>query len=222
MHWLERGDSVVGFDSVNDYYDPDIKNARLDLLKQSEADYTFIHANLADLGAVNDCFETHQFDRVIHLAAQAGVRYSLENPHAYVKSNITGFTNILAGEPVQVFTEGKHSRDFTYIDDIVEGVIRASDDIAQPDANWNSDEPDRASSNAPFRLFDIGNNNPVKLTAYIEAIEHATGMKAAKELLPLQLRDVPDTFADVSEFSFRLLRGAGEPGAAHRHHGAWA
>lgn len=289
---LERGDSVVGFDSVNDYYDPEIKTARLNILEQTASEngseYHFVKATLADKTLVDECFQSHQFDRVIHLAAQAGVRYSLENPHAYVESNLIAFTNILEacryqktphltyastssvygantnmpfsehhgvnhplqfyaatkranelmahsyshlfdlattglrfftvygpwGRPdmalfkftkniledksIPVFNHGNHTRDFTYIDDIVEGVIRASDDIAQPNSEWNSDAPDPASSNAPFRLFNIGNNNPVKLIEYIEAIESALGKKADMELLPLQAGDVPDTYADSS------------------------
>ncbi len=289
---LERGDAVVGFDVVNDYYDPGIKGARLRILEETAARtgsvYQFIRANLADLRAVKDCFRQHQFDRVIHLAAQAGVRYSLVNPHAYVESNIIAFTNILEvcrhaqtphltyastssvygantampfsehsgvdhplqfyaatkranelmahsyshlfrlpttglrfftvygpwgrpdmalflftrnileGKPIQLFNHGSHTRDFTFVDDIVEGVIRASDDIAEPSAAWRSDHPDPATSNAPFRLFNIGNSSPVPLTAYVEAIEEALGKRAIRELLPLQPGDVPDTFADVS------------------------
>lgn len=286
---LERGDSVVGFDVVNAYYDPAIKEARLAVLDAAGGDYTFVRADLADYSRVQACFEEHRFDRVIHLAAQAGVRYSLVNPRAYVDSNIVGFTNILeacrhagtphltyastssvygantampfsehqgvdhplqfyaatkranelmahsyshlfrlpttglrfftvygpwgrpdmalflftrkilAGEPIQVFNHGNHTRDFTYVEDIVEGVIRASDQIATPNAAWDSDKPDPATSNAPYRLFNIGNSNPVKLSAYIEAIEKALGRKSIRELLPLQPGDVPDTFADVSE-----------------------
>jgi UDP-glucuronate 4-epimerase len=290
---LERGDEVVGFDVVNNYYDPELKEARLKVLEATAettgSAYRFVRANLADMRAVTDCFSNHKFDRVIHLAAQAGVRYSLVNPQAYVESNVIGFTNILEacrhartphltyastssvyganttlpfsehsgvdhplqfyaatkranelmahayshlfrlpttglrfftvygpwgrpdmalflftrnileGKPIEVFNHGNHTRDFTYVDDIVEGVIRASDDIAQPNHSWDSARPDPASSNAPFRIFNIGNNNPVKLSAYIEAIEDAVGKKAIKEMLPLQPGDVPDTFADVSE-----------------------
>ncbi|ADU66921.1 NAD-dependent epimerase/dehydratase [Desulfurispirillum indicum S5] len=290
---LERGDSVVGFDSVNDYYDVDIKEARLRILEQTAREtgsqYAFVRANLADQEAVKQCFAEHDFGRVIHLAAQAGVRYSLMNPHAYVESNIVATTNILeacrhartphltyastssvygantrmpfsehrgvdhplqfyaatkranelmahsyshlyglpttglrfftvygpwgrpdmalflftknilAGEPIQVFNHGNHTRDFTFVDDIVEGVIRASDQIAAPDPDWDSDNPDPATSCAPFRIFNIGNNSPVKLGEYIAAIEDAVGKKAIKEMLPLQAGDVPDTFADVSE-----------------------
>ena len=282
-------DSVVGFDVVNDYYDPGLKEARLAFLEKLGGDYTFIRANLADREAVNTCFSRNRFDRVIHLAAQAGVRYSIENPFAYVESNIVGFTsileacrhagvahftyastssiygantsmpfsehdsvdhplqfyaatkranelmahsyshlfrlpttglrfftvygpwgrpdmalflftkNILADKPITVFNYGNHTRDFTYVDDVVEGVIRASDQIAQPNSAWNSGDPDPASSNAPFRIFNIGNNNPVKLGAYIAAIEEALGKKAIVELLPLQPGDVPSTFANVDE-----------------------
>ena len=290
---MQRGDTIIGFDVVNDYYDISIKEARLQILgetaRKTNAGYHFIRENLADLDAVNACIAEHKPDRVIHLAAQAGVRYSLENPHAYVEANIIAFTNILeacrhnatphltyastssvygantnlpfsehdgvdhplqfyaatkranelmahayshlyrlpttglrfftvygpwgrpdmalflftrniiAGKPIQVFNHGNHTRDFTYVDDLVEGVIRASDQIAEPDLNWNSDSPDPRSSNAPFRIFNIGNNSPVKLTEYIEAAEETIGKKAIKEMLPLQPGDVPDTYADVSE-----------------------
>lgn len=289
---LERGNSVVGFDVVNDYYDTNIKESRLSILEQvankNGSQYTFVRKNLADNLAVNECFSEHQFDRVIHLAAQAGVRYSLENPHAYVESNIIAFTNIieacrhaqvphltyastssvygantnmpfsehrgvdhplqfyaatkranelmahsyshlfdlpttglrfftvygpwgrpdmalfkftkniLEGKPIPVFNQGNHTRDFTYIDDIVEGVIRASDDIAKPNHDWDSNTPDPATSYAPFRIFNIGNNNPIRLIEYIEAIEAALGKNAIKDLLPLQPGDVPDTYADSS------------------------
>lgn len=289
---LERGDSVVGVDSVNDYYDVTLKRKRLELLQEtasaSSGAYEFVHGNLADPTVVADCFRKHTFDRVIHLAAQAGVRYSLSNPQAYVESNIVAYTNvleacrhagtphltyastssvygantkmpfsehngvdhplqfyaatkranelmahsyshlfrlpttglrfftvygpwgrpdmalflftknILAGTPIQVFNNGLHSRDFTYVEDIAEGVIRASDDIAQPNPAWTGDAPDPATSNAPFRVFNIGNNSPVLLTEYIEAVELALGKKAERILLPLQPGDVPNTYADVS------------------------
>ena len=292
---LERGNDVVGFDCVNDYYDPSLKEARLKLLEtialRSSGKYEFIRDNLANLASVNSCFKKHKFDRVIHLAAQAGVRYSLENPHSYVESNIIAFTNILeacrhhnvphltyastssvygantkmpfsehdganhplqfyaatkranelmahsyshlfslpttglrfftvygpwgrpdmalfkftknilANEPIQVFNNGHHTRDFTYVEDIVEGVVRASDQIPEGQKNWDSSQsvPDQAASHAPFRIFNIGNNNPVKLSCYIECIEDSLGIKAIKELLPLQAGDVPDTYADSSE-----------------------
>ena len=285
---LARGDSVVGFDVVNNYYDPAIKEARLGVLGSTNGDFTFVRANLADRDAVSRVFAEHRFDRVIHLAAQAGVRYSLENPHAYVESNLIGFTNILegcrhaevehltyastssvygantkmpfsehdgvdhplqfyaatkranelmahsyshlfrlpttglrfftvygpwgrpdmalfsftrailAGEPIKLFNNGNHIRDFTYVDDIAEGVIRASDRIAEPDPDWDAADPDLATSNAPFRIYNIGNNDPTELTAYVEAIEDALGINAIRELLPLQPGDVPNTFADVS------------------------
>ncbi|MEJ5138041.1 MULTISPECIES: NAD-dependent epimerase [Acinetobacter] len=289
---LERGDDVVGFDNMNDYYDPTLKQARLAVLKdtaaQTQQTFTFIHANLADKAIVDQCFQDHQFDRVIHLAAQAGVRYSLENPLSYVESNLIGFTNIIEAcryaktphltyastssvyganttmpfsekhgvnhpvqfyaatkranelmahsyshlfnlpttglrfftvygpwgrpdmalfkftkniiedQPIPVFNHGNHTRDFTFISDIVEGVIRSSDQIAQPDPNWDSKNPDPSTSHAPFRIFNIGNNNPVKLIEYIHAIEKALGKEAILELLPLQPGDVPDTFADSS------------------------
>jgi UDP-glucuronate 4-epimerase len=290
---LERGDDVVGFDVVNAYYDPTLKERRLRILEETAATvgsaYEFVRANLADRDAVNDCFARHRFDRVINLAAQAGVRYSLVNPHAYVESNIIGFTNLLEacrhsgtahltyastssvygantrmpfsehhgvdhplqfyaatkranelmahsyahlfglpstglrfftvygpwgrpdmalfaftksiieGKPISVFNGGNHTRDFTYVDDIVEGVVRVSDCVATPNPDWDSSDPDPASSNAPFRIFNIGNNSPVRLMEYIAAIEEAVGKKAIKEMLPLQPGDVPDTYADVSE-----------------------
>ena len=290
---IARGDSVVGIDVVNDYYDVALKEKRLVMLnalgQRQGADYTFVRADLADQNKVNAVFAEHKFDRVIHLAAQAGVRYSLENPHSYVQSNIVAFTNvleasrhhgvghltyastssvygantrmpfsehegvdhplqfyaatkranelmahsyshlfrlpttglrfftvygpwgrpdmalfkftrnILAGEPIDVFNHGNHTRDFTFVDDIAEGVIRASDAVATPNANWDSDAPDPATSSAPFRLFNIGNSSPVKLSEYIEALEAALGKRAIKNLLPLQPGDVPDTYSDTTE-----------------------
>lgn len=289
---LRRGDTVVGFDVVNDYYDPALKEARLQQLEQTAAEtgsgYHFVRANLADRAAVERCFADHQFDRVIHLAAQAGVRYSIENPYAYVESNLVGFThilegcrhgkaghltyastssvygangrmpfsehdatvhpiqfyaatkranelmahsysdlfqlpttglrfftvygpwgrpdmalftftrNILAGKPIPVFNHGHHTRDFTFVDDIVEGVIRASDQPASPNPDWDANNPDPATSRAPWRLFNIGNRRPVQLLDYIRAIESALGKKAELELLPPQQGDVADTFADVT------------------------
>lgn len=290
---LERGDEVVGIDVVNDYYDPRIKEGRLQLLKETAtrtgSPYEFFRENLKDAATVNACFKSVKFDRVIHLAAQAGVRHSIVNPHSYVESNLIAFVNvleacrhaqvphltyastssvygantampfsehagvdhplqfyaatkranelmahsysnlyrlpttglrfftaygpwgrpdmalflftksILEGKPIEVFNYGNHTRAFTYIDDIVEGIIRASDDIAHPNLEWDSAHPDPATSNAPFRLFNIGNNCPVKLGEYIAAIEDALGRKAVIKLLPLQPGDVPDSVADVSE-----------------------
>ncbi|MER8453912.1 NAD-dependent epimerase [Mesorhizobium sp. M0166] len=295
---LERGDEVVGIDNVNSYYDPEIKEARLRLLDQanrrSNSGFHFIRGNLAEKGVVDACFTAHSFDRVIHLAAQAGVRYSLENPHAYVESNITAYTNILeacragrvahltyastssvygantnmpfsehrpadhplqfyaatkranelmahsyshlfglpttglrfftvygpwgrpdmalflftksilAGEPIKLFNNGNHTRDFTYVEDIAEGVVRASDQPAAPNPDWNSADPDPATSSAPWRILNIGNSTPVPLSEYVRALEDALQIRAITELHPLQPGDVPDTFADVSEIS-RIL-----------------
>jgi UDP-glucuronate 4-epimerase len=255
---LERGEAVVGFDVVNDYYDRRLKEARLAVLGRQAAasggDYSFVRANLADPQAVQHSFAANGFDRVIHLAAQAGVRYSLEHPEAYVESNpfsehagvdhplqfyaatkranelmahayshlfrlpTTGlrfftvygpwgrpdmalfvFTkNILEGKPINLFNFGNHVRDFTYIDDIVDGIIRASDEIAQPNPHWDSTRPDPATSNAPFRIFNLGANRPVELMKYVEALEDALGKKAIKEFLPLQAGDVPATVSDIS------------------------
>ncbi len=289
---LARGDDVVGIDCVNAYYDPTLKEARLvELAKTAKASggsYASLRSDLADKPSVDACFKAHKIDRVIHLAAQAGVRHSITHPQDYVQSNIVAFTNmleacrhhgaghltyastssvygantampfsehkgvdhplqfyaatkranelmahayshlfrlpttglrfftvygpwgrpdmalflftrsILAGEPIQVFNHGNHIRDFTYVGDIAEGVIRASDAVAAPNPDWNSDDPDPASSNAPYRLYNIGNNNPVTLAAYIEALEQALGRVAIKQYLPLQPGDVPATSADVS------------------------
>lgn len=289
---LERGDGVVAVDSINDYYDPRLKEARLAKLVELASTHgtlEIVRGNLADRSVVNSSFSFGKLDRVIHLAAQAGVRYSLTNPHAYVESNLVAFTNILEacrhrevgqltyastssvyganrtmpfseehgvdhplqfyaatkranelmahsyshlfrlpttglrfftvygpwgrpdmalfqfterilkGEPIQVFNRGEHTRDFTYVADIVEGIIRASDTPAAPDATWDASDPKPATSNAPFRIFNIGNNAPVKLREYIAAIEDAVGRKAQIKLLPLQPGDVPDTFADISK-----------------------
>jgi UDP-glucuronate 4-epimerase len=283
---LERGDEVVGLDNLNDYYDPALKTARLDLLKSYER-FQFIKADLADRTAMQTAFRAGQFQRVVHLGAQAGVRYSVENPHAYVQSNIVGFLeviegcrhtkvehlvyastssvygantqmpfnerhgvdhpltlyaatkrsnelmahsysslyglpttglrfftvygpwgrpdmalfrftkNILAGIPIDVFNEGHHQRDFTYVEDIVKGVVAAVDHVAAPDPKWDSAHPDPSTSNAPFRIYNIGNQTPVALTRYIEVLERCLGKKALKNLLPMQLGDLPDTWADV-------------------------
>jgi UDP-glucuronate 4-epimerase len=290
---LARGDEVVGYDNVNDYYDPALKEGRLAELASSagarEGRYHFRRACLTDRSALDACFAEHRFDRVIHLAAQAGVRHSITNPEDYVASNLVGFANILEvcrhaqiphltyastssvygantrlpfsehhgadhplqfyaatkranelmahayshlfrmpttglrfftvygpwgrpdmalflftraileGRAIKVFNNGQHTRDFTYVDDIVEGVIRTSDAIAAPDPDWNGDAPDPATSSAPFRIYNIGNSAPVKLTGYIEALERSLGRKAERELLPMQPGDVPDTFADVTD-----------------------
>jgi UDP-glucuronate 4-epimerase len=285
---LERGDDVVGIDNLNDYYDPALKHARLELLRQFPR-FEFVLGDIADREVMAALFERHKPSRVVHLAAQAGVRYSLTNPHAYTESNITGFLNIiegcrhhgvehlvyassssvygantkqpfsehdnvdhpvslyaatkkanelmahtyahlfglastglrfftvygpwgrpdmalfrftrgiLAGEPIPVFNEGRMIRDFTYIDDIVEGVIRVVDQRAAADPNWTGADPDPARSDAPYRIFNIGNNKPVLLLDFIAALERCLGGKAQIDLLPMQPGDVVSTQADVSE-----------------------
>jgi UDP-glucuronate 4-epimerase len=287
---LERGDEVVGLDNLNSYYDPALKEARLEILRSFER-FRFIKADLADRSAMQALFRAQGFQRVVHLAAQAGVRYSLENPHAYVNSNIVGFLeviegcrhtqvehlvyastssvygantrmpfaesqgvdhpltlyaatkrsnelmahsysslyalpttglrfftvygpwgrpdmalfrftkNILAGLAIDVYNGGDHRRDFTYVDDIVEGVVAAVDHVASPDPNWDSDHPNPSSSNAPFRIYNIGNQTPVPLLRYIDVLEQRLGKKALKNLLPMQLGDLADTWADVESLA---------------------
>ena len=293
---LARGDQIVGLDNLNEYYDVNIKNARLDLLRK-ESGFEFVHLDLTDREEMANLFETQGFQRVVHLAAQAGVRYSIENPFAYIDGNILGtmtvlegcrhhevehlvyastssvygantrapfsvdhnadhplslyaatkksnelmahtyaslyqlpvtglrfftvygpfgrpdmalflFTRkILEGTPIDVFNYGNHRRDFTYVDDIVEGIMRVLDRIPEGDAKWNSEAPDPSSSRAPYRLYNIGNQQPVELMKYIEVLEACLGRKAEKNLLPLQLGDVPDTYADVEhlvrDFGYR-------------------
>lgn len=283
---LARGDTVTGLDNLNDYYDVSLKEARLDRLK-TQAAFSFIRADLQDHAAMEALFAQNSFDAVINLAAQAGVRYSLENPHAYIESNIVGFTNILeccrhhkighlvyassssvygmngsmpfsvhdnvdhpislyaatkkanelmahtyshlynipttglrfftvygpwgrpdmalflftkailTGEPIKVFNNGNMQRDFTYIDDIVEGIIRVTDKPATPNPDWDASSPDPGTSSAPYRLYNIGNNNPVSLMDFIGAIENAIGKTAEKEFLPMQPGDVAATYADI-------------------------
>jgi UDP-glucuronate 4-epimerase len=285
---LDSGNPVVGIDNMNDYYDVNLKEARLKNLLQYPK-FKFYSASLENKDDINDIFSSEKPEKVVNLAAQAGVRYSLINPQAYISSNIAGFTNILeacrhnkvkhlvyassssvygatttmpfsvsqnvdhpvslyaatkkanelmahtyshlfrlpttglrfftvygpwgrpdmalfiftkkilAGEPIDVFNFGKHRRDFTYIDDIVEGIIRVMNNVASPNPDWDSDRPDSASSSAPYRLYNIGSNNPTELLKYIELIEACLNKKAEKNLLPLQPGDVPDTFADVSD-----------------------
>jgi len=283
---LARGDTVVGLDNLNDYYDVNLKKARLALL-EAQPGFSFAKVDLQDREAVAAVFAQHPFDAVINLAAQAGVRYSLENPHAYIDSNIVGFTNILeccrhhntghlvyassssvyginssmpfsvhdnvdhpislyaaskkanelmahtyshlfgvpttglrfftvygpwgrpdmalflftkailAGEPIQVFNHGQMQRDFTYVDDIVEGVVRVMDQPAAANPEWDSADPDPGTSSAPYRLYNIGNNSPVMLLDYIAAVEKALGKKAEMEMLPMQPGDVAATCADI-------------------------
>lgn len=288
LRLLARGDEVVGIDNHNDYYDPAIKEARLTRFAD-HPNYTHLRVDLADRQAIAQAFETYKPKRVVNLAAQAGVRYSIENPYAYIDSNIVGFANILegcrhhgvehlvyassssvygantsmpfsvhqnvdhplslyaaskkanelmahtyshlynlpttglrfftvygpwgrpdmalfkftkailAGEPIQVFNHGKHRRDFTYVDDIVEGIVRVLDQPALPSNSWDSDIPDPGTSKYPWRIYNIGSSNPVELLDYIVALENALGKKAKLEMLPLQPGDVLETFADVDD-----------------------
>jgi UDP-glucuronate 4-epimerase len=288
LRLLERGDTVIGLDNHNDYYDPALKEARLARFS-GHPNYTHLRADLADRSFIESAFIQHKPQRVVNLAAQAGVRYSIENPMTYIDSNIVGFANILescrqhtvehlvyassssvyganttmpfsvhhmvdhplnlyaaskkanelmahtyshlyqlpttglrfftvygpwgrpdmalfkftkailAGEPIQIFNHGQHLRDFTYIDDIIEGLVRILDRPAPPDPQWSPKHPDPASSNAPWRIYNIGNNTPVQLLQFISAIEDAIGKTAKKNLLPLQAGDVPNTYADVQD-----------------------
>ena len=288
MRLLERGDEVIGIDNHNDYYDPALKEARLNRFIDNP-NYTHVRMDLADRAGMAALFEEHKPQGVVNLAAQAGVRYSLENPLSYIDSNLVGFGHILEGcrhngvehlvyassssvygantqmpfsvhhnvdhplslyaatkkanelmahtyshlyglpttglrfftvygpwdrpdmalqkfaqaitkgETIKVFNYGNHRRDFTYIDDIVEGVIRILDRPAPPNSDWSSEKPDSATSSAPWRVYNIGNNNPVNLMDYISALEEALGKEAKKEFLPIQPGDVPDTYADVTD-----------------------
>jgi UDP-glucuronate 4-epimerase len=294
LRLLERGDAVIGIDNLNDYYDPALKQARLERTLQLPA-YTDIRLDLEDREGMAAVFRTHRPERVVNLAAQAGVRYSLENPLAYVDTNLLGFANvlegcrhngvehlvyassssvygantnmpfsvhdnvdhpvslyaatkkanelmahtyshlyripvtglrfftvygpwgrpdmayfsftrnILAGRPIDVFNNGNHSRDFTYIDDIVEGVVRVLDRIPEPNPDWSGDHPDSATSTAPYRLYNIGNNQPVELMHYIKVLENCLGKQAQKNMLPMQPGDVRATYADIDD----LVRDTG-------------
>lgn len=285
---LQQGHEVIGIDNLNDYYDPALKQDRLAQLKCHDR-FIFVRGDIADRGIMTELFGAHKFDRVIHLAAQAGVRYSLQNPSAYIDSNIVGFANILegcrrtevghlvyassssvyganetvpfsvhqnvdhplslyaatkksnelmahtyahlyqlpvtglrfftvygpwgrpdmalflftrkilAGEPIEIFNHGRHARDFTYIDDVVEGVVRTMDHIATPHLNWSGAAPDPATSAAPYRLYNIGNHEPVALLDFVAALEQALGQEAKKIMLPMQPGDVEKTFADVED-----------------------
>lgn len=287
---LEAGHEVVGLDILNDYYDPALKRDRLAQLKPFDR-FTFVRLDIADRAAMAELFGAHGFDRVIHLAAQAGVRYSLENPGAYVDSNLVGFANILEGcrqtrvahlvyassssvyganetvpfsvhqnvdhplslyaatkksnelmahtyahlyglpvtglrfftvygpwgrpdmalflftariladEPIDIFNHGRHARDFTYIDDVVEGVVRTMDHIATADPGWSGATPDPATSAAPYRLYNIGNHQPVALLDFVATLERALGREAIKNMLPMQPGDVERTFADVEDLA---------------------
>jgi UDP-glucuronate 4-epimerase len=288
LRFLGRGDEVVGLDNLNDYYDVSLKNARLARL-QKQPGFRFVRLDLADQAQMAKLFAAEKFERVVHLAAQAGVRYSLENPHSYIHSNVVGTLNVLEGcrhngvqhlvyastssvygastkmpftvhepashplslyaaskrstelmahtysalfkipttglrfftvygpwgrpdmalflfaraiiegRPIEVFNNGHHTRDFTYVEDIAEGVLRVTDRVAAPDPAWESANPDPASSSAPYRLYNIGSNRPIQLLRYIEVLEDCLGRKAQRIMKPLQLGDVPDTFANVDE-----------------------
>ena len=288
LRLLARGDEIVGVDNLNDYYDVNLKKDRLSQLKPYP-NFTDVRLDLENAESMAELFATHRPQRVVNLAAQAGVRYSLENPQAYINANISGFLNVLEGcrhnavehlvyassssvygastsmpfsvhqnvdhpvslyaaskksnelmahtyshlfnipttglrfftvygpwgrpdmalflftrsiladEPIDVFNHGKHRRDFTYIDDIVEGVIRTLDNVASPNPDWSGDSPDPGTSLAPFKIYNIGSNNPVELLRYIEIIENCLGKKAIKNMLPMQPGDVPATYADVED-----------------------
>jgi UDP-glucuronate 4-epimerase len=288
LRLLARGDTVIGIDNHNNYYDPALKEARL-ARHAKHPNYTHLRIDLADRQTIQEAFACHKPQRVVNLAAQAGVRYSIDNPLAYIDANITGFAHILegcrhngvehlvyassssvygantampfsvhqnvdhplslyaaskksnelmahtyshlydlpttglrfftvygpwgrpdmalfkftkailAGEPLQVFNFGKHRRDFTYIDDIIEGIIRVLDRPAPANVDWDSNQPDPGTSKSPWRIYNIGNNQPVELMDYIAALENALGKKVEKNLLPLQAGDVPDTYADVDD-----------------------
>jgi UDP-glucuronate 4-epimerase len=284
----ERGDEVIGIDNLNDYYDVALKRARLSQLERYP-NYRFILMDIADQTAMEKVFQDYRFDRVVHMAAQAGVRYSISNPHTYVQSNVVGFVNLLeccrhsnvphlvyassssvyglntkmpfsvhhnvdhpislyaatkksnelmahtyshlyrlpttglrfftvygpwgrpdmalfkftkammSGEAIDVFNEGRMKRDFTYIDDIVEGVVRVTDNLPEPNPSWDAMNADPGSSPAPYRIYNIGNNNPVELMEFIRAIETAIGQKAKMNMLPMQPGDVPATYANVED-----------------------
>ena len=284
---LERGDTVIGLDNFNDYYDVSLKEARAAII-DVYPDFTMSRIDLADREAMEALFAEHGFDRVVHLGAQAGVRYSLENPHAYIDSNVVGTLHVLEGcrqhdvehlvyassssvyganstmpysvhqnvdhplalygatkksnelmahtysnlyglpttglrfftvygpwgrpdmspikfakaivegRPIDVYNYGNHKRDFTYVDDIVEGVVRTLDHVAEPNPDWDPARPDPGTSRAPYRLYNIGNQQPVELMRFIELLEQNLGRKAEKNLLPLQPGDVPDTWADTA------------------------
>jgi UDP-glucuronate 4-epimerase len=286
--FLARGDEVVGLDNLNDYYDVNLKLARLERLT-SQARFKFVKLDLADQAGMAELFAREKFERVVHLGAQAGVRHSLKDPHSYVSANVVGTLNVLEGcrhnqvqhlvfastssvygastampfsehepashplslyaaskratelmahnyaalfalpvtglrfftvygpwgrpdmalfmfaraiidgKPIDVFNSGHHKRDFTYVDDIVEGVVRATDKIATANPAWDSAHPDPATARFPYRIYNIGSNSPVDLMRYIEVLEDCLGRKAEKRMLPLQLGDVPDTYANVDE-----------------------
>jgi UDP-glucuronate 4-epimerase len=287
---LSRGDEVVGIDNMNSYYDPALKAARLEILER-QPNFRFERLDIADRGAIEATFERERFQRVVHLAAQAGVRHSIEHPHAYIDSNVTGFLHIIEGcrrndvehlvyastssvygantkmpfsvrqsvdhpltlyaatkkanelmahsysnlyrlpttglrfftvygpwgrpdmalflftkciledKPIDVFNFGHHKRDFTYVDDIVRGVVAAVDNVAKPNPAWDSANPDPSTSRAPYRIYNIGNERPVELLEYISILEKCLNRTAKKNLLPMQLGDVSESWADVTELA---------------------
>src|SRR6266581_861117 len=242
---LARGDRVLGLDNLNDYYDVSLKQARLARLAPNRG-FQFVKLDVADRGGIADLFERERPERVVHLAAQAGVRYSLKNPHVYADSHLYGlpatglrfftvygpwgrpdmalflFTKaILEGRPIDVFNQGKMQRDFTYIDDVVEAVVRILDRAPQRDPDFKPDAPDPAASWAPYRIYNIGNHQPVNLMTYIETLEKALGKTANKNFMPLQDGDVASTFADTDDIrSFTgLSRGTGA--ITERSTGPW-
>ena len=286
--FLDRGDEVVGLDNLNDYYDVNLKMARLERLQRSPQ-YRFERLDLVDRAQIAALFAREQFDRVVHLGAQAGVRYSLQDPYSYINSNVVGTLNVLEGcrhngvghlvyastssvygastkmpfsvhepashplslyaaskratelmahnysalfklpttglrlftvygpwgrpdmalflfaraiiegRPIEVFNHGRHTRDFTYVEDIAEGIVRVTDRVPEPNPGWDSANPDPATSSAPYRLYNIGSNRPIQLLRYIEVLEDCLGRKAERIMKPLQLGDVADTFADIDE-----------------------
>lgn len=290
LRLLEEGKAVAGLDNLNDYYDVDLKRDRLKLLEK-HPEFSFHRINLEDRESMDDLFQSRHFEVVVHLAAQAGVRYSLTNPHSYVESNLKGFINILegcrhrqvghlvfassssvygantampfsvhhnvdhpvslyaatkkanelmahsyshlyglpctglrfftvygpwgrpdmayfsftkailAGQPIKIFNHGKMQRDFTYIDDIVEGVVRILGSPPQPDPTWSGDHPDPGTSYAPYRIYNIGNNQPVELLRFVRVLEENLGIEAQKEFLPMQPGDVPATYADIDDLA---------------------
>ena len=283
---IKRGDTVIGLDNLNDYYDVNLKKDRLSKLN-TESSFTFINADISEKNSIDEIFKNYNFDKVVNLAAQAGVRYSIENPHAYIESNIVGFINILEGcrhngikhlvyassssvyganetmpfsvhdnvdhplslyaaskkanelmahtyshlyglpssglrfftvygpwgrpdmalfmftkailegNPIDVFNHGEMMRDFTYVDDIVNGIVKVLDKTAESNSKWSGLDPDPGSSRAPWKIYNIGNSAPVKLMDFISAIEEATGKEAILNMMPMQPGDVPATFADV-------------------------
>jgi len=201
---LNDGHEVIGLDSLNEYYDVRLKEARLAQLTPLPG-FRFIQQHLEEREKLHHLFAVEKFDSVVNLAAQPGVRYSLTNPYACIDSNIVGFMNILEGTPIDVFNHGNMRRDFTFIDDIIEGVVRVIDRIPKATADWSGARLDPGTSYAPYTLYNIGNNTPVELMHFINVLEECLGKKAAKNMLPLQAGDVRATYADIDD----LMRDVG-------------